>query len=322
MSKQKQKISFIGCGAIGQILANNIFLHEKFRGVELNFLDKNGGGAQALALKLNNSRFLLDNPDFSCSFNTTSNYPSISDSNIIIVTAGLPRRPDMKREDLLATNGRIISEVATNIKIYAPNALVIVVTNPLDQMVYLMSHILWHGKKVLGMTCIDGGRFLNYVSQRSSVQPFKGYVIGSHSDKMLVDWESLKDTKGNIISLSQKDRTDIEKLTIESGTRINQLAGRSDEVGTANSILAMINKLLEGKTVVASTNLRNQNIPVSLGKLQIDTDIFSAVPLKLIGDSIKVDKKYLSNINPSLGSRFQEALSHTQETNKNLLTLV
>jgi malate dehydrogenase len=322
MTKKLSKVSLIGCGAIGQILANNFLIADDFEGVALNCLDRNGGGAQGLSLKLENSRFLLDKTSFSCSFNSTENYPSIKESDIIVVTAGQPRTPDIKREDLLPINCKIIAEVGAKIKLYAPNALVIVVTNPLDQMVYLMSHILGPKQKVLGMTCIDGGRLLNYVSQKSSKLPIQGYVIGSHSDKMIIDWESVRDKNGNIIKLSKKQKLEIEKLTIESGTRINQLVGRSDDICTANSIFAMIKSLITGKTITASTNLVGNDISTTLGKFSIFEDVFSALPLKLIGDDIRVDKKYLSNLNPQLGTKLVEVLFRAQEANSNLLKLI
>ncbi len=119
----------------------------------------------------------------------TSDYSEIKNSDIIIVPAGVPRKPGMTRDDLLKVNAGIVKSIATEIKTHAPNAFVIVITNPLDVMVAAMYHYLgFDRKKVIGMAgVLDSARLTYQLSKLfnvsySSIQPM---VIGAHNDNML-----------------------------------------------------------------------------------------------------------------------------------------
>jgi malate dehydrogenase len=182
MSNRK-KISLIGAGNIGGTLAHLIAL-KKLADVVL--LDVVEGVPQGKALDISQSSAV---EGFDCSVIGTCNYEDIKNSDVVIVTAGIPRKPGMSRDDLVAINTGIIKIVAENIKKYAPNAFVIVVTNPLDVMVWVMKEVsgLPHNK-VVGMAgVLDSSRFNYFLSQELniSVNNVTSFVLGGHGDGMV-----------------------------------------------------------------------------------------------------------------------------------------
>ena len=119
----------------------------------------------------------------------SSDPTSLQDADVVIITAGVPRKPGMDREDLLEINIKIISDVASNVKKYAPNAFVIVVSNPLDAIVYSFYKVSGFSKnKVIGMAgALDSGRFRTFLSMETgySVQDINCMVLGGHGDTMV-----------------------------------------------------------------------------------------------------------------------------------------
>jgi malate dehydrogenase len=119
----------------------------------------------------------------------TSDPASMQDADVVIITAGVPRKPGMDREDLLEINIKIITDVANNVKKYAPNAFVIVVSNPLDAIVYSFYKISGFAKnKVIGMAgALDSGRFRAFLAMETgySVQDVNCMVLGGHGDTMV-----------------------------------------------------------------------------------------------------------------------------------------
>ncbi|PJB79195.1 MAG: malate dehydrogenase, partial [Acidobacteria bacterium CG_4_9_14_3_um_filter_49_7] len=124
-----------------------------------------------------------------CILTGTNNYKDMEGADVVIVTAGVPRKPGMSRDDLLGINKRIMEAVAPNVKKYAPNAFVIVVANPLDIMVHLMKKITGFPKnRVMGMAGIlDTGRFRAFLAMETgfSVQDINAMVLGGHGDTMV-----------------------------------------------------------------------------------------------------------------------------------------
>ena len=134
--KMRKKISLIGAGQIGGTLAHLIGLKEL---ADVVLFDVAAGIAKGKALDIALSSSI---DGFNASFIGTYKYEDIKDSDVIIITAGIPRKPGMNREDLLGINIKIITDVANNVKKYAPNAFVIVLSNPLDAIVYSFYKIL------------------------------------------------------------------------------------------------------------------------------------------------------------------------------------
>jgi malate dehydrogenase len=179
----RRKISLVGAGNIGGTLAHLAAL--KNLG-DVILLDIAQGVPQGKSLDLSQSGAV---EHFIPNVTGTNDYADIADSDVIIVTAGLARKPGMSRDDLIAINTKIISEVATNIKQYAPNAFVIVITNPLDAMVWVMKEMTgFDPKKVIGMAgVLDSGRFAEFLAKalNISVENINAFVLGGHGDSMV-----------------------------------------------------------------------------------------------------------------------------------------
>ena len=178
------KISLIGAGQIGGTLAHLIGLKELANEVVL--FDVASGIAKGKALDIAQSSSV---DGFNVKFSGTDSYEDIKDSDVIIITAGVPRKPGMSRDDLLGINLKIIKQVAEGIKKYSPNAFVICITNPLDVMV--MAFQKYSGlptNKVVGMAGIlDSSRFKLFLSLELNVpvKEIHAMVMGGHGDTMV-----------------------------------------------------------------------------------------------------------------------------------------
>ena len=179
----KKKISLIGSGQIGGTLAHLIALKELG---DIVLFDVAEGIAKGKALDIAQSSSV---EGFSVDIKGTSNYKDTKDSDVIIITAGVPRKPGMSRDDLLGINLKIIKEVAENIKDTSPNAFVICITNPLDVIVMaLQKYSAFPTKKIVGMAGIlDSSRFKYFLSQelKLPVKDIKSLVLGGHGDSMV-----------------------------------------------------------------------------------------------------------------------------------------
>jgi len=178
------KISLIGAGQIGGTLAHLIGLKELVDEVVL--FDVASGIAKGKALDIAQSSSV---DGFNVKFSGTDKYEDIKNSDVIIITAGVPRKPGMSRDDLLGINLKIIKQVADGIKTHAPNAFVICITNPLDVMVMAFQKFSGlNPKKVVGMAGIlDTSRFKLFLSIELNV-PIKkidAMVMGGHGDTMV-----------------------------------------------------------------------------------------------------------------------------------------
>ena len=179
-----KKISLIGAGQIGGTLAHLIGTKELVNEVVL--FDVASGIAKGKALDIAQSSSV---DGFNVKFSGTDNYEHIKDSNVIIITAGVPRKPGMSRDDLLGINLKIIKQVAEGVKKNAPDAFVICITNPLDVMV--MAFQKFSGlpaNKVVGMAGIlDSSRFKLFLSLEMNVpvREIEAMVMGGHGDTMV-----------------------------------------------------------------------------------------------------------------------------------------
>ena len=178
------KISLIGAGQIGGTLAHLIGTKELVDEVVL--FDVASGFAKGKALDIAQSSSV---DGFNVKFSDTDDYKDIKDSDVIIITAGVPRKPGMSRDDLLGINLKIIKQVAEGIKQNSPNSFVICITNPLDVMV--MAFQKFSGlpsKKVVGMAGIlDSSRFKLFLSLELNVpvKEIEAMVMGGHGDTMV-----------------------------------------------------------------------------------------------------------------------------------------
>ena len=194
----KKKISLIGAGQIGGILAHLISLKEL---ADVVLFDVAAGIAKGKALDIAQSSGVSGSD---VKLLGTSDYKDIKNSDVIIITAGVPRKPGMSRDDLLGINLKIIKQVADGIKQNSPNSFVICITNPLDVIVMaLQKYSGLPTNKIVGMAgVLDSSRFRYFLSQELgiSIKKIKSIVLGGHGDTMvpmpnqtLIDGKSLTD---------------------------------------------------------------------------------------------------------------------------------
>ena len=206
----KKKITLIGAGQIGGTLAHLIALKEL---ADVVLFDVAAGIAKGKALDIAQSSPVNG---FNINLSGTDNYEDTKNSDVIIVTAGVPRKPGMTRDDLLGINLKIIKQVAEGIKTTSPNAFVICITNPLDVIVMALQKYSGLPKnKVIGMAGIlDSSRFIYFLSQQLNVpvQKIKSFVLGGHGDSMVAMIGSTEVDGKKISDLINEGKLSKEKL--------------------------------------------------------------------------------------------------------------
>lgn len=183
MEHRRKKISVIGAGFVGSTCAH--WAAAKELG-DVVLLDVNEGAAKGKGLDLFEASPV---EGFDSRVTGTSDYKDTAGSDVIIITAGLPRKPGMSRDDLLATNAKIMKDVCTGLREYSPNAVAIVVSNPLDAMAFVAKETLgFPRERVLGMAgVLDGARFRSFIAEelKVSVKDIQAFVLGGHGDTMV-----------------------------------------------------------------------------------------------------------------------------------------
>ena len=217
----KKKITLIGAGQIGGTLAHLIALKEL---ADIVLFDVAKGIAKGKALDIAQSSPINK---FNVNLSGTDNYEDTKNSDVIIITAGVPRKPGMTRDDLLGINLKIIKQVANGIKKTSPNAFVICITNPLDVIVMALQRYSGLPKnKVVGMAGIlDSSRFIYFLSQefKIPVQKIKSFVLGGHGDSMVA-------MLGSTL-IDGKTITDLVKEGKIKQERLNEIVERTKKGG-------------------------------------------------------------------------------------------
>ena len=223
----RKKISLIGAGQIGGTLAHLISIKEL---ADVVLFDVATGLAKGKALDIAQSTSI---GGFNINLMGTNNYEDTKNSDVIIITAGIARKPGMSRDDLLGTNLKIIKQVAEGIKKTSPNAFVICITNPLDVIVMaLQKYSGLPTSKVVGMAGIlDSSRFKYFLSQELNVpvKNIKSLVLGGHGDTMVpmpnYTTVAKKQLKQLVVDnkITQKRLDEIIERTRKGGGEINQL---------------------------------------------------------------------------------------------------
>ena len=206
----RKKITLIGAGQIGGTLAHLIAIKEL---ADVVLFDVAAGIAKGKALDIAQSSPV---EGFNVNLYGTDNYEDTKNSDVVIITAGVPRKPGMTRDDLLGINLKIIKEVAQGIKQTSPNAFVICITNPLDVIVMaLQKYSDLPKNKVVGMAGIlDSSRFIYFLSQelKVPVQKIKSFVLGGHGDSMVAMLGSTEVEGKKINDLVNEGRISQQKL--------------------------------------------------------------------------------------------------------------
>lgn len=183
MAHKRKKLAVIGAGFVGATTAH--WAAQKELG-DVVLLDVNEGTAIGKSLDLFQSAPI---EMFDSKVKGTSNYADIQDADVVILTAGMPRKPGMSRDELVGINAKIVKDVCAGIKQYAPNSTVIVVCNPMDVMaVYAKQQLGFPRERVLGMGgSLDSARFRAFIAEELnvSVKDVTGVVLGNHGDAMM-----------------------------------------------------------------------------------------------------------------------------------------
>ena len=272
----KKKISLIGAGQIGGTLAHLISLKEL---ADVVLFDVVEGIAKGKALDIAQSTSVSGS---SISLIGTSNYEDTKNSDVIIITAGIPRRPGMSRDDLLGTNLKIIKQVAEGIKNTSPNAFVICITNPLDVIVMaLQKYSGLPTNKVIGMAGIlDSSRFKYFLSRelKVPVKSIESLVLGGHGDTMVPMPNQTRVNGKPLNQLIQKEKLNfIIDRTRNGGGEINKLLQKGSAFyAPAASGIQMAESYIKDlkKTLPCAAYLRGEygvsnlyaGVPVIIGK--------------------------------------------------------
>ncbi len=183
MMHKRKKIAVIGAGFVGSTCAH--WAAQKELG-DVILLDINDGAARGKALDLFEASPV---EQFDSRVTGTANYADIEGADVVIVTAGIPRKPGMSRDDLLSTNAKIVKECCLGIKKYAPNSVVIIVSNPLDAMAFVAKETLgFPRERIIGMAgVLDGARMRSFIAEELnvSVKDVQAFVLGGHGDTMV-----------------------------------------------------------------------------------------------------------------------------------------
>ena len=245
----RKKIALIGGGQIGGNLA--LLAAQKELGNIIIFdIPKAEGMVKGKALDLMQLR---PHDGYDANITGTSNWKDVKDADIFIITAGIPRKPGMDREDLLEINLGIMKDVAQNIKEQAPNSFVIVISNPLDAMVYAFYKVSGFPKnQVVGMAgALDSTRFRTFIAMETgySVQDVTCMVLGGHGDTMVPITRLATIGGVPITELIPADRiSEIEERTRFAGGEIVKLFGNGSAFyAPAQSAIEMAESYIKDK---------------------------------------------------------------------------
>ena len=304
----KRKISLIGAGQIGGTLAHLITIKEL---ADVVLFDVAEGVAKGKALDIAQSTSV---DGFNVSLIGTSNYEDTKNSDVIIITAGIPRKPGMSRDDLLETNLKIIKQVAEGIKNTSPHAFVICITNPLD--VIVMAFQKYSGfptNMVVGMAGIlDSSRFKYFLSQelKVPVKSVESLVLGGHGDTMVPMPNQTKVAGKPLNQLIQKDKLDsIIDRTRKGGAEIIKYLGKGSAFyAPAASGIEMAESYIKDlkKTLPCAAYLNGEygvknlyaGVPIKIGKNGVEKIIemdLSDEEKKQFNFSIKAVQELFNN---------------------------
>jgi malate dehydrogenase len=242
----RKKISLIGAGNIGGELAA-LVARKELGDVVLFDIPEKEGVAKGKALDLEQNGAVLG---WDANVKGSSNWDDVAGSDVVIVTAGVPRKPGMSRDDLLSINLKIIRSVGENLKKAAPNAFVIVVSNPLDAMVYELKKVTgFSGKKVVGMAgVLDSARFQLFIARELgvSVKDVRPMVLGGHGDTMVPVTSACTVNGVPVPQLIAADKlAAIVARTANGGGEIVKLMGTSAYYAPASAAVLMAEAYLK-----------------------------------------------------------------------------
>lgn len=275
------KVSVVGAGGnVGSIVAYSVAMQGLCH--EVILVDRDIKRAKGKALDMNQAASALRSHSV---VRAADSYEDIKDSKIVVITAGFPRKPGMSRDDLLIKNADIISEVVENVKKYAPDSIIIVVTNPLDTMTYVaLKKSGFPKNRVIGMAGIlDGARMTHFIYKKLGfgAGQIRATVIGGHGDYM-VPLPRYSTVAGIPITdlLTPEELSEIVHLTKNGGAQIVKLLGTSAYFAPGRAAAIMVEAILkDSKKIYPCSTLLEGEYGYS--------DITNGVPVMLGSDGVE-----------------------------------
>ena len=250
------KVTIVGAGNVGATAADVIA--SKSIVSEVVLLDIKEGFAEGKALDIMQTSNTKG-------FNTrvvgvTSDYSKTSNSDVVVITSGMPRKPGMSREELIGINAKIVKDVTKNILIHSENPVIIVVSNPMDTMTYLtLKSSGLNKKRIIGMGgALDSSRFKTYISLaiNKPANDIQGMVIGGHGDTTMIPLKRFAKYNGLPLTdfISEKNIEEVVKSTMVGGATLTKLLGTSAWYAPGSSVAYVVDSIInDHKRIIPSS---------------------------------------------------------------------
>lgn len=276
------KVTIVGAGNVGATCANVLAVNEVAN--EVCLIDIKPGVAEGKAMDIMQTAQLMG-------FDTvvtgvTNDYSKTADSDVVIITSGMPRKPGMTREELIGVNAGIVKSVVDNCLKFSPNAILVIVANPMDPMAYLTYKTLGLPRnRVIGMGgALDSSRFKYFLSQAigCNQNEVEGIVIGGHGDTTMIPLARFATYKGMPVSnfLSAEKLEEVVKSTMVGGATLTGLLGTSAWMAPGAAAASVAESIVknQGKMITCAAFLDGEygmkditiGVPVILGKNGIE----------------------------------------------------
>ena len=309
------KVTIVGAGNVGASCAEYILIKQIAK--EVILLDIKDGFAEGKALDLTQTTSTLGFK--SKVLGVTNEYEKTSNSDVVVITSGIPRKPGMTREELIGINAGIVKSVSENLLKFSPNAIIIVVSNPMDTMTYLVNKSFNIPKnRIIGMGGIlDSSRFKTYISKstRHPQDQIEAMVIGGHGDTTMIPLTSLAKCNNELLTniLSEDEVSKIASDTMVGGATLTKLLGTSAWYAPGASVSYLVNAIVnDTKEVLPCSVLLEGEYGTK--------DLCIGVPVK-IGKNGFEEVVQLDLNNKDL-EMFQNSVSAVKETNSALDGLI
>ena len=309
------KVTIVGAGNVGASCAEYILIKQIAK--EVILLDIKDGFAEGKALDLTQTTSTLGFK--SKVMGVTNEYEKTSNSGVVVITSGIPRKPGMTREELIGINAGIVKSVSENLLKFSPNAIIIVVSNPMDTMTYLVNKSFNIPKnRIIGMGGIlDSSRFKTYISKSSGYpqDQIEAMVIGGHGDTTMLPLTSLAKCNNELLAniLSKDEVLKIASDTMVGGATLTKLLGTSAWYAPGASVSYLVNAIVnDTKEVLPCSVLLEGEYGTK--------DLCIGVPVK-IGKNGFEEVVQLDLNNKDL-EMFQNSVSAVKETNSALDGLI
>lgn len=308
------KVTVIGAGNVGASCANVLVVKEITDHVIL--LDVKEGISEGKAIDIMQTAALLgfDSTIVGC----TNDYEKTANSDVVVITSGIPRKPGMTREELIGVNAGIVKSVAENALKYSPNAIFVIVSNPMDTMAYLTYKALGLPKnRVIGMGgALDTARFKYYLSKEMKANPNEVHcmVFGGHGDTTMLPLVRFASYKGRqVADILDKETIDqVVKKTMVGGATLTSYLGTSAWYAPGAAVAYLVRSIVHDKKKIIPCS-------VYLDGEYGQSDIFLGVPI-VVGEN-GVEEIIDYKLNAEESALFEKGAQMVRETNNVLKEL-